>query len=53
MGIGLLYENVQRVADKENLKDSVIRISKIIEESWEGRRGSRQRSKVRRKIQLR
>jgi hypothetical protein len=57
MGTGLLYENPQHVADKENLKDSVIRISKIMgEESWEGRRGNRQRrkrGKIRRKNQLR
>jgi hypothetical protein len=55
MGTGLLYENAQHVAEKENLKDGVIRISKLMEESWEGRRGSRQRrqrSKIRRKNQL-
>jgi hypothetical protein len=57
MGTGLLYENAQHVAEKENVKDNVIRTGKIIgEESWEGRRGSRQRrqtSKIRRKNQLR
>jgi hypothetical protein len=46
MGTGLLYENVQHVADKENLKDSVIRISKIIEDSWEGRRGVDKEAKL-------
>jgi len=42
----MLWELAQHVAEKENLKDSVIKISKIIgEESWERRRGSRQRRK--------
>jgi len=55
MGTALLYENEQHVADKENWKDSVIRISKIIGEVIERTKGSRQRrqrSKIRRKNQL-
>ena len=56
-GTGLPYENPQHVAEKENLKDSVIRISKVRrEETWGGRKGSRQRrqrSKIRRKNQPR